>query len=176
MSVDIKRLLYSYMKLQVSLQNIRDSIKREQSKREYPSCTPGYSTDIRGKGGLPTSQTERFALFNVELDDNTQTMQWDAEEHEYVIKLIESALQTLPVRQQQLVRLSYFEGKDSDYVAYEMNVSMSRYYHLNKLAMDGVESCLNGGKIFRNRLIPTKATKKRQESPVLVCYNVIVDH
>lgn len=156
MSIDIKRLLYSYHKLQVSLSNIKESIKREQSKRQYPSCTPRYSDDIQGKGGLVSSQTERFALFNVELDDNTQYLVWDAEEHEYVIRLIESAFKTLSERQQQLIRMAYFEEKEPKFIADEMHISLSRYYHYHSVALNGIEQCLNGGKIFKNRLIPTK--------------------
>lgn len=160
MGIDIKRLLYSYQKLQVSLQNIRESIKREQSKRQYPSCTPRYSDDIQGKGGLVSSQTERFALFNVELDDNTQYMQWDAEEHEYAIRLIESAFKTLSERQQQLIRMTYFEEREPKYIADTMHVSLSRFYHLHMNAMSGIEQCLNSGNIFMNRLIPTKKQQK----------------
>lgn len=164
MSIDVKKLLYSFKKLQVSLANIQESIKREQSKREYPSCVAGYSDDIRGIGGLPSSQTERYALFNVELDDNVQYLKWDQEEHEYVVGLIESAFKTLPLRQQQLIRLAYFDGVEADRVAWDMGISLSRFYHYQSLALNGIDQCLNGGKIFANRLIPMKNNKNRSKN------------
>lgn len=156
MSIDIKRLLYSYKKLKVSLTNIKSSIEREQSNRQYPSCTPGYNDDIKGRGGLPMSQTERFALLNVELDNTIQILKWDQEEHEYVVGLIESALGTLSSKQQQLIRLHYFEDREHVNVALDMGAKMTQYYHWHKLSIDGIEQCLNGGHIFKNRLIPTR--------------------
>lgn len=161
MSIDIKKLLYSYVKLQVSLANIKESIKREQAKRQYPSCTPAYNDDIKGRGGLPVSQTERFALLNVELDDTTQYLRWDQEEHEYVIGLVETAYKTLSERQQLLIRLTYFEDRGPVDASRQMNIGESRYYHLHRLAMDGIDQCLNGSNIFINRLIPTKNNIKR---------------
>lgn len=172
MSIDIKRLLYSYHKLQVGLANIQESIRREQRKREYPSCTPMYSDDIKGKGGLPNSQTERFALFNVEIDDKTQYLQWDAEEHEYVIRLIESAFKTLSERQQHLIRLAYFEEREPKYIADTMHISLSRYYHLHLNAMSGIEQCLNGGNIFMNRLIPTKKQQKSSKNKGILAISI----
>jgi len=61
--IDIKKLLYDYRKNEVKLTNIQTSLSR--TTFEYPSCVPRYSTDIQGIGGLPHSQTERFALHNV---------------------------------------------------------------------------------------------------------------
>lgn len=168
MSIDVKRLLYSYPKLQVSLQNIRDSIKREQSNKQYPSCTPRYSDDIQGKGGLVSSQTERFALLNVELDETIQYLLWDQEEHEYVLGLIESALGTLNDKQQQLIRLHYFKAREHVNVAMEMNnARMTQYYHWHKTAIDGIEQCLNSGRVFKNRLIPTKKVRNCKKNGVL---------
>ncbi|KRE33283.1 hypothetical protein [Paenibacillus sp. Soil724D2] len=172
MSIDIKKLLYSYHKLQVGLANIKESIRREQLKRQYPSCTPAYNDDIKGRGGLAVSQTERFALLNVELDDNTRFMQWDAEEHEYVIRLIESALATLNEKQQQLIKLAYFEGREPIQAHGMMNISLSHYYHVHTTALNGIVQCLNGGNVFMNRLIPTrkqgKMSKKQGNMAVLV--------
>lgn len=173
MTIDVKRLLYSFKKLQVSLSNINDSIKREQSKRQYPSCTPRYSDDIQGKGGLVSSQTERFALFNVELDMNTQQLIWDAEEHEYVIKLIESALLSLSERERQLIKLAYFEGREPIQAHPMMNISLSHYYHIHSTAINGINQCLNGGNVFMNRFIPTKKGKKREKSGVLASISML---
>jgi hypothetical protein len=164
MSIDVKKLLYKYQKLQVGLANIRESINRINRQKQYPSCTPAYNDDIKARGGLPISQTERFALFNVEVDDRTQLLEWDAEEHIYALTLIRTAMETLSARQQELIKLSYFEEKEPQTVANTMNISLSRYYHLHGIAMSGIEQCFNNGNIFVNRLIPTKNNKKRNKN------------
>lgn len=162
--IDVKKLLYKYQKLQVGLANIRESINRINRQKQYPSCTPAYNDDIKGRGGLPISQTERFALFNVDIDHNTQWLKWDAEEHEYAISLIRTAVETLSERQQQLIKLAYFEDREPVQIAQIMNISLSRYYHLHGIAMSGIEQCFNNGNIFVNRLIPTKNNKKSNKN------------
>lgn len=164
MSIDVKKLLYSYHKLQVGLANIKESIRRSHQSKQYPSCTPAYNDDIKAQGGLPISQTERFALFNVDIDHSTMWLKWDAEEHEYAISLIRTAVETLSERQQQLIKLAYFEEREPIQIAQMMNIGLSRYYHLHGIAMNGIEQCLNGGNIFTNRLIPTKNNKKRNKN------------
>jgi hypothetical protein len=163
-SIDVKRFLYSYPKLQVGLTNIRESINRINRQKQYPSCTPAYNNDIKGRGGLPISQTERFAILNVEVDDRTQLLEWDAEEHNYALTLIRTAMETLSERQRQLVKLTYFEEREPQAIATDMHISLSRYYHLHGIAISGIEQCFNNGNIFVNRLIPTKNNKKRNKN------------
>lgn len=164
MSIDIKRLLYSYMKLQAGLTNIQESIRREQDKRLYPSCTATYSDDIQPKGGLVSSQTERYALFNVELDDKLERLRHNASEYQYVITLIRTSVEALSERERQLVSKAYYEGKTPATTQEEMYISQSHYYHLHSMAMNGIERCLNGGDLYINSLIPMKKEKKQQVS------------
>jgi DNA-directed RNA polymerase specialized sigma24 family protein len=162
-TIDVKKLLYKYPKLLVAQNNIVNSINR--LSKQYPSCTPVYSDDIRGRGGLPFSQTEALALFNVvDITEKRQELEWDHEEYSYVINLIRSAMETLNVRQKELIELWYFKDKEPAAVANDMGVSISRLYHMHSIALTGVEQCLNSGNIFLNRLIPTKSNKKRNKN------------
>lgn len=162
MNIDVKKLLYKYPKLKVALMNIRESQSR--LNKHYPSCTPGYNDDIKGRGGLPMSQTERFAILNVETADQHYWLDLDAEEYVYVIQLITTALETLSERQRELIKQSYFEEREPGIVASNMHIGMSRYYHLHKIAIDGIDQCLNSGNIFMNRLIPTKNNKSSNKN------------
>jgi DNA-directed RNA polymerase specialized sigma24 family protein len=157
-SIDVKKLLYKYPKLLVAQNNIVNSINR--LSKQYPSCTPRYSDDIQGRGGLPHSQTEALAFFNVvDIAEKRQELEWDHEEYNYVINLIRSAMDTLNGRQKELIELWYFKDKEPASVANDMGVSLSRLYHMHSIALTGVEQCLNSGNIFLNRLIPTKSNK-----------------
>lgn len=162
MNIDVKKLLYKYPKLKVALANIRESQSR--LNKHYPSCTPGYNDDVKGRGGLPMSQTERFAILNVETADQHYWLEQDAEEYVYAIQLITTSLETLSERQRDLIKLAYFDEKEPLFVALSMSISMSRYYHLHRIAIAGIEQCLNGGNIFMNRLIPTKKEKNNKSS------------
>lgn len=162
MNIDVKKLLYKYPKLKVALANIRESQSR--LNKHYPSCTPGYNDDIKGRGGLPMSQTERFAILNVETSDQHYQLDLDSEEYVYAISLITTAMETLSERQRELIKQSYFEERDPVMVALSMHIGMSRFYHLHKLAIDGIDQCLNGGNIFMNRLIPTKNNKSSNKN------------
>lgn len=158
MDIDVKKLLYKYPKLVVALANINASMNRLH--KQYPSCTPRYSDEIQGRGGIPHSQTERFALLNLELEEQRQQLEWDADEHQYVINLVKTAIETLDERQKEIIKLCYFEGREPVTVSMMMNLSLSRFYHLHALALTGFEDCLNDGNIFMNRLIPTKRQQK----------------
>ena len=164
MAIDLKRLLYSFHKLQAGLVNIQESIRREQEKRLYPSCTAAYNDDIRGKGGLPSSQTERYALFNVELDDKLERLTQNMGEYQYVVTLISTAVAALSERERQLICKSYYEGKTPTTTQDEMHISQSHFYHLHSTAMQGIERCLNGGDLYINGLIPMKKERKQQVS------------
>jgi predicted DNA-binding protein (UPF0251 family) len=169
MSIDIKRLLYSYQKLQVGLTNIKESIMREQSRRLYPSCTAGYSDDIRGKGGLPSSQTERYALINV--DHKVERLTQRMNEYEYAITLIKTSLESLSAREQELIRLMYFEGVEPNVAHLRMHISLSRYYHIHKTAIDGISICLNVGDVHMNHLIPMKKQRKSSKNARILVLN-----
>ena len=164
MNIDVKRLLYSYQKLKVSLINIRDSQVRLTKQTQMPKCTAAYSGDIQGKGGLPSSTTERMALFNVDLYDQNYQLELDSEEYVYAIQLVTTALETLSERQAQLIKYSYFDEREPIIVSDLMHISLSRFYHLHKLAIDGIEQCLNSGNIFLNRLIPIKKNKSSNKN------------
>lgn len=171
MSIDIKRLLYSYHKLQVGLANVKESIMREQSRRLYPSCTAGYSDDIQGKGGLPSSQTERYAIFNVDLDDKVERLTQRMNEYEYAITLIKTSLESLSDREQELIRLTYFEGIEPNVAHLRMHISLSRYYHVHKTAIDGISICLNVGDVHINHLIPMKKQRKNNKKARILVLN-----
>lgn len=164
MNIDVKKLLYKYPKLKVALTNIRESQVRNTKQTQRPKMTAGYNDDIQGKGGLPSSTTERMALFNTELFDQNYWLELDAEEYVYVIQLVTTALETLSERQRELIKLAYFEEREPVIISGLLHVSLSRYYHLHKLAIDGVEQCLNSGNIFMNRLIPTKNNKSSNKN------------
>jgi len=164
MNIDVKKLLYKYPKLKVALTNIRESQIRNTKQTQRPKMTAGYNDDIQAKGGLPSSTTERMALFNAELFDQNYWLELDAEEYVYVIQLITTALETLSERQRELIKLAYFDEKEPLFVALAMNISLSRFYHLHKIAIDGIEQCLNSGNIFMNRLIPTKNNKSSNKN------------
>lgn len=163
MSIDVKKLLYKYPKLVVALGNINGSINRLH--KQYPSCTPKYSDEIQGRGGLPHSQTELLAIFNViDIEEQRQQLESDADDHHYVINIVKTALETLDERQREIIKLCYFEGREPITVSLMMNLSLSRFYHLHKLTLTGFEECLNSGNIFMNRLIPTKRQQKHNKN------------
>jgi hypothetical protein len=164
MNIDVKKLLYKYPKLKVALANIRESQSRLTKQTQMPKCTAGYGENMQGKGGLPSSTTERMALFNVELHDQHYQLEIDSEEYVYAIQLITSALETLSDRQVQLIKYSYFDEREPIIVSDLMHISLSRFYHLHKIAIDGIEQCLNSGNIFMNRLIPTKNNKSSNKN------------
>jgi len=162
MSIDVKKLLYKYPKLVVALSNINGSMNRLH--KQYPSCTPRYSDEIQGRGGIPHSQTEIYALHNViDIEEQRQQLEWDAEEHQYVINLVKTAIDTLDERQKEIIKLCYFEGREPIAASLMMNLSLSRFYHLHSITLTGFEECLNNGNIFMNRLIPTKTKQKERK-------------
>ncbi|PZD95222.1 hypothetical protein DNH61_11725 [Paenibacillus sambharensis] len=163
--IDVKRLLYGHTKLIAALANIHRSIAQVNKKRRYPGCTQQYNDDVRGIGGLPVSQTERFALDNVmNVDEERQQYEWDAEEHEYVIGLVKSALEALDDRQRECIKLCYFQGREPVAASMMMNLSLSHFYHVHRTAIADIEKCLNDGNIFMNRLIPVKKPQKRNKN------------
>jgi predicted DNA-binding protein (UPF0251 family) len=160
MSIDVKKLLYKYPKLIVALGNIQRSLGN--LTKQYPNCTARYSDEICGRGGLPFSQTERYAFHNVvEIEEKREQLMWDMEDYLEAINLVETALATLNERQQELIRLRYFEDREPVQVANMMNISVDHFWKLHKIAFEGIEDCLNGGNIVLNnsRLIPMKTTK-----------------
>jgi hypothetical protein len=172
--IDVKRLLYDHPKMTVALANIHKSVQRININRQYSSGVQRISDDIRGRGGLPHSQTEMYALINiVEVEEKRQQLEWDAEEHEYVIGLVKSALEGLNDRERECLRISYFEGREPVAASMLMNLSLSHFYHVHRTAISGVEKCLNGGNIFMNRLIPVKQQKRNKNARIRAPISVI---
>jgi DNA-directed RNA polymerase specialized sigma24 family protein len=158
--IDIKRLLYDYRKNEVKLSNIQASLNK--TVNEYPSCTPGYNDDIKGRGGLPMSQTERFALYNVmEIGDKREKLLRDAENVKEALTLVRNAIGTLNQKQRDLIDLRYFQDRQPAAVAPLIEVSVDHYWKLHKIAYEGIEKCLNGGEIEcgNNPFIPKKKEK-----------------
>lgn len=162
MTIDIKKLLYDYRKNEVKLSNIQTSLTK--TNFEYPSCVPRYSTDIQGKGGLPNSQTERLALFNVmEIGDKREKLKTDAKHVEEALALVRNAVGTLNQKQRDLIDLRYFQDREAVAVARLIEVSVDYYWKLHKIAYEGIEKCLNGGEIEcgNNPFIPEKKENAR---------------
>lgn len=167
MTIDIKRLLYDYRKNEVKLINIQTSLSR--TTFEYPSCTPGYNDDIKGRGGLPQSQTERFALYNVmEIGEKREKLMRDAKHVEEALTLVRNAVNTLNQKQRDLIDLRYFQDRQPAAVAPLINVSLDHYWKLHKIAYEGVEKCLNGGEIEcgHNPFIPKKKEKQQNNQKI----------
>lgn len=146
MTIDIKKLLYDYRKNEVKLSNIQASLTK--TNFEYPSCTPRYSTDIQGKGGLPNSQTERLALFNVmEIGDKREKLLSNQRYAEEAISLVRNAVGTLNQIQRDLIDFRYFQDRPPEIVANMLSMSVHNFWRLHKIAYEGIEKCLNGGEI-----------------------------
>jgi DNA-directed RNA polymerase specialized sigma24 family protein len=156
-TIDIKRLLYDYRKNEVKLINIQTSLSR--TTFEYPSCTPAYNNDRKAQGGLPQSQTERFALYNVmEIGDKREKLQRDAKNVEEALNLVRNAVATLNQKQRDLIDLRYFQDRQPAAVAPLIDVTVDHYWKLHKIAYEGISKCLNGGEIEcgNNPFIPRK--------------------
>jgi DNA-directed RNA polymerase specialized sigma24 family protein len=169
-TIDIKKLLYDYRKNEVKLSNIQASLSR--TTYEYPSCTPAYNDDIKPRGGLPQSQTERFALHNVmEVGDKRDKLMRDAKHVEEALTLVRNAIATLNQKQRDLIDLRYFQDRQPAAVAPLIEVSVDHYWKLHKIAYEGIEKCLNGGEIEvgNNPFIPKK--KKKDENNQKIAKN-----
>lgn len=163
--IDVKKLLYKFRKNEVKMVNLQNSIGKLQN--QYPSCVQRISDDIRGSGGLPNSQTERFALLNVmEKEEKRDKLTQDLRNCEEAVNLVRNAMNTLNQRQQDLIRFRYFEDREPQAVANMLNVTINQFWKLHKIAYEGIEECLNNGDIVTedNPCIPMK-TVKRAERP-----------
>jgi hypothetical protein len=166
--IDVKRLLYKYRKLEVKLGNIQNSIDRLNNR--YPSGTQRISDEPMARGGLISSQTERFALYNVfEIEVKREDLRQDLRHCEEAVNLVRNALNTLNQRQRDLIDFRYFQDREPAIVANMLNVSMNQFWKLHKIAYEGVEECLNNGKmeISDNYFIPQK-DKKKEPIQVLI--------
>jgi DNA-directed RNA polymerase specialized sigma24 family protein len=160
--IDIKRLLYKYRKNEVKLSNIQSSLTKFIP--EYPSCTPAYNDDIKPRGGLPQSQTERFALHNVMKDNDRRERLIDNQRYaEEAISLVRNAVGTLNQIQRDLIDFRYFQDRTPEIVATMLNMSVHNFWKLHKIAYEGIEECLNFGEIEcgNNPFIPQKKEKAK---------------
>lgn len=158
--IDVKKMMYRYYTYVEGERNAIRSRDRVNAARSYPSCIASYSGEIMGRGGIPSSSTERFALANAEAEqkegaDHYETL---ARAYREVIEVIEGAVNTLDKIQQELIREKYFNGRDVEMTANMIGVGIRAFWTHHKNAMESLETCLNGGDIFFTKasLVPQK--------------------
>lgn len=147
--LDIKKLLYSYKKLEVGLENINRSLQHLQVNKEYPSGVASYSDMPKGSGISNT--TERFAIRNIteqeQTDQKKAQLLADREAYEETIQVIRTALQTLSEQEAQLIRLRYFQGHKMSRVAMILECSDRQATFLHYQSLQAINQCLNGGNL-----------------------------
>ena len=147
--LDIKKMLYSYRKLEVGLENINRSLQQLQVIKEYPAGVASYSDMPKGSG--TSNSTERFAIRNiqeeVEHDEKKKHLLADKEAYEEVIQIIRTAMQTLTQQEAQLIRLRYFQGYRMSKVALMMECSDRQATYLHNQSLQAFSQCLNGGNL-----------------------------
>lgn len=162
--LDVRKMLYSFKKLEVGLQNIERSIQNLQAVREYPAGVSSYSDMPKGSG--TSSTTERFALKNIQEQEQTEKrldmLLKDKEAYEETIQLIRSGLTTLSPEELEVVTLRYFQGYRMSKVALVMGLGPRwvSFHHAN--AIKSIEQCLNGGKLN----LKLKWFEKKEALPV----------
>lgn len=161
--LDVRKMLYSYKKLEVGLANIERSIAHLQAVREYPSGVASYSDMPKGSG--TTSTTERFAIKNIteqELaDQRLENLLRDKEAYEEAIHLIRSALSTLTNEESEVIRLRYFQGYRMRKVASVLERSERLVHYVHTNALQAIGQCLNGGKLD----LKLKWFEKKEKAP-----------
>lgn len=147
--LDVRKMLYSYKKLEVGLQNIERSIKHLEAIKEYPSGVASYSD--MPKGSSNTSTTERYALKNIQEEQlnelRIKQLLIDREAYEEAIQLIRSALSTLNQDESEVIRLCYFQGMKIKKIAVMLDRSERIVFYIHSNAIKSIEQCLNGGKL-----------------------------
>lgn len=147
--LDVRKMLYSYKKLEVGLQNIERSLQHIQALKEFPSGVASYS-DMPKASGI-SSTTERFAIKNIDeetlCDLRKEQLLKDREAYEESLQLIRSALSTLTQDENEIIRLRYFQGYRMSKVALVMGNGSrwTTYHHAN--AIRSIEQCMNGGNL-----------------------------
>lgn len=147
--LDIKKLLYSYKKLEVGLENINRSLNHLHVVKEYPSGVASYSDMPKGSGTVST--TERLAIRNVqeevETEEKRKKLLSDKEAYEETIQIIRTALQTLSEQEAQLIRLRYFQGHKMSRVAMILECSDRQATFLHYQSLQAIHQCLNNGNL-----------------------------
>lgn len=158
--LDVRKMLYSYKKLEVGLQNIERSIKHLEVIREYPSGVASYSDMPKGSG--TTSTTERYAIKNIneqeQTDKRLESLMKDKEAYEEAIQLIRSALSTLTAEQFEYVQFRYFQGMRQVTVSHIMRQTCRTLSRIDQQVIEAINACWNKG----NLEIKMKAFQKKQ--------------
>lgn len=161
--LDVRKMLYSYKKLEVGLQNIERSIAHLHTVKEFPSCVASYSDMPKGSGN--TSSTERYAIKNIQEQDLTEKrlegLTRDKEAYEESIQLIRSALSTLTTEESEVIRLRYFQGYRMRKVASVLERSERLVHYVHTNALQAIGQCLNGGKLD----LKLKWFEKKEKAP-----------
>lgn len=147
--LDIKKLLYSYKKLEVGLENINRSLQQLQVIKEYPAGVASYSDMPKGSG--TSNSTERFAIRNIQeefdQEEKRKHLLADKEAYEEAIQIIRTALQTLTQQEAQLIRLRYFQGYRMSKVAMMLECSDRQATYLHYTSLQAINQCLNNGNL-----------------------------
>lgn len=147
--LDVRKMLYSYRKLEVGLENINRSLQHLQVSKEYPAGVASYSDMPKGSG--TSSTTEKFAIRNISEEQlhemRLKQLHLDKEAYEESLHLIRSALSTLTNEESELIRLRYFQGYRMSKVAMLLQRSDRYATHVHSTAIAAVEQCLNGGRL-----------------------------
>lgn len=139
-AIDIKWFLYRYHQLIEAKKNTERAIEVLVKKLNIPQHDENWF--IRGTGGIPTSPQERETI---EDEENQRRI---AQLYEYlgdlsiIINAIEGAHRTLNKEQTDLIRLRYFEGRDVNNVAAELQCDLRRYYRVHGQALEAMSICL----------------------------------
>ncbi|CAB4128333.1 RNA polymerase sigma-70 region 4 [uncultured Caudovirales phage] len=147
--LDVRKMLYSYKKLEVGLANIERSLQNLASIREYPAGVASYS-DMPKASGI-SNTTERYAFKNINEQEETEQkrikLEKDLEAYSESLNLIRSALQTLTPEESEVIRLRYFQGYRMTKVAICLDRSQRHITFVHSIAIQSIEQCLNGGRL-----------------------------
>jgi len=91
---------------------------------------------------LANKEIIRNKLSEWDLIAQTEPVEWDVKSHELFMSQVEMALQQLTLKQQQLFRLSYFEGLSNDQVAARLQVSSKTIANSKIIVLNNVKSIL----------------------------------
>lgn len=164
--LDVRKMLYSYKKLEVGLANIERSIQHLQAVREYPAGVASYSDMPKGSG--TSSSTERFALKNIQeqerTDERLESLLRDREAYEESLHLIRSALSTLSPEESEVIRLRYFEGYRMKKVAMFIDRSERLAFYIHNNAINSVHQCLNHGRLD----LKLKWFDRKEKAPAVI--------
>jgi DNA-directed RNA polymerase specialized sigma subunit len=123
---------------------------------------------IHGKGGLPFSSTERFALINLHSEESAKAdphwMEFDDRANGFreIIETIERAVNSLDETHQYLVYETYFNKKPIHYVLDKLNISPATYWRYHKIIMESLDVSFNKGNMVFTMMdvVPLKNDRK----------------